>query len=78
MFPLKVSTGNTPPLAKFAAAPFGIVEAADPMLPVTLRHVQRDLATPATNAGGVRVKRIESDTDILSWYARVFRFTSAR
>ena len=26
-FPLKVATGDTPPLAKFAAAPFGIVEA---------------------------------------------------
>jgi uncharacterized protein YfaS (alpha-2-macroglobulin family) len=75
MFPLKVATGDSPPLAKFAAAPFGIVEAnADSMLPVTLRHVQRDLATPATNAGGVRVKRVESDTDILSWYARVGRF----
>ena len=75
LFPLKVATGNTPPLAKFAAAPFGIVEAnADSMLPVTLRHVQADLASPATNAGGVRVKRIESDADILSWYARVSRF----
>ena len=74
-FPLKVATGDTPPLAKFAAAPFGIVEAgADAMLPVTLRHVQRDLATPATSAGGVRVKRIESDADILSWYARVARY----
>ena len=75
MFPLTVATGDSPPLAKFSAAPFGIVEAnADSMLPVTLRHVQRDLATPATNAGGVRVKRVESDTDILSWYARVARF----
>ena len=74
-FPLQVATGDTPPLAKFAAAPFGVVEAnADSMLPVTLRHVQRDLATPATNAGGVRVKRIESDSDILSWYTRVSRF----
>jgi hypothetical protein len=42
------------------------------MLPVTLRHVQADLKTPPANAGGVRVKRIEADTDILSWYGRVF------
>jgi hypothetical protein len=25
-FPLKVATGGMPPLAKFAAAPFGVVE----------------------------------------------------
>src|SRR6185503_811503 len=74
-FPLKVATGETPPLAKFAAAPFGIVEAGtDAMLPVTLRHVQADLKTPPANAGGVRVKRIEADTDILSWYGRVSRY----
>jgi len=74
-FPLKVATGDTPPLAKFAAAPFGIVEAGtDAMLPVTLRHVQADLKTPPANAGGVRVKRIEADADILSWYGRVSRY----
>ena len=47
-FPLGVATGGMPPLAKFAGAPFGIVEAgaspAEPaMLPVALRHVQADL-----------------------------------
>ena len=48
-FPLKVQTGGAPPIAKFAAAPFGIVERnAEAMLPVTLRHVQGDLrAAPA-------------------------------
>ena len=40
----RCATGGAPPIAKFAAAPFGIVEAnADAMLPVTLRHVQGDL-----------------------------------
>ncbi|MGB3880452.1 MAG: MG2 domain-containing protein [Diaphorobacter nitroreducens] len=48
-FPLKVATGGMPPLAKFAAAPFGIVErfAEGPaedhppaLLPVTLRKVE--------------------------------------
>jgi hypothetical protein len=43
-FPLKVQTGAAPPIAKFAAAPFGIVERnAEALLPVTLRHVQAEL-----------------------------------
>jgi len=75
-FPLKVQTGNAPPIAKFAAAPFGIVERnADAMLPVTLRHVQTELRPPAGAAsqpgGQVRVKRLTSDADILAWYARL-------
>ena len=48
-FPLKVATGAMPPLAKFAAAPFGIVERfAEPngvaLLPVTLRNVEAALS----------------------------------
>jgi len=78
-FPLKVQTGSAPPIAKFAAAPFGIVEKnADAMLPVTLRHVQSDLRPPAGAAsqpgGQVRVKRLTSDADILAWYARLQRY----
>ena len=46
-FPLKLATGAAPPIAKFAAAPFGVIEAADPVLPVTLRHVQGDLRSAA-------------------------------
>jgi hypothetical protein len=78
-FPLKVQTGSAPPIAKFAAAPFGIVERdADAMLPVTLRHVQTDLRPPANAAsqpgGRVRVKRLTSDDDILAWYARLQKY----
>ena len=77
-FPLKVATGDTPPLAKFAAAPFGIVELdANSMLPVTLRHVQTDLRTTSggsAGAGSIRVKRADSDADILSWYAQLARY----
>ena len=69
-FPLKVATGDAPPIAKFAAAPFGVIERADPLLPVTLRHVQGDLR-PAAAAGQVRVKRLATDADILEWYARL-------
>ena len=88
-FPLKVQTGSAPPIAKFAAAPFGIVERnADAVLPVTLRHVQGDLrppgaaagpsaagaSQPAASGGQVRVKRLQSDADILAWYARLQKY----
>jgi uncharacterized protein YfaS (alpha-2-macroglobulin family) len=56
-FPLEVRTGDAPPLAKFAAAPFGVVERlADPagaLLPVTLRHVQAELRGSGTRAAPV-------------------------
>ena len=81
-FPMKVATGDAPPIAKFAAAPFGIVEryaeapgpgAAPALLPVTLRHVQGDLRA-AASAGAVRVRRLQSDAEILAWYARLRRY----
>ncbi|WP_295644947.1 MG2 domain-containing protein [uncultured Methylibium sp.] len=76
-FPLKVATGAAPPIARFAAAPFGVLEfeSADgrALLPLTLRHVQGDLR-PAAPGGQVRVKRIDgSDADLLAWIARVQR-----
>jgi len=43
-FPLEVSTGGYPPLAKFSS-PFGIVEAKDPVLPVTLRNIEAKVAS---------------------------------
>ncbi len=78
-FPLKVATGAAPPIAKFAAAPFGVIERnADAVLPVTLRHVQPDLRAGAGAAsapgGQVRDKRLMSDADILAWYARVQKY----
>ena len=59
-FPLKVATGTMPPLAKFAASPFGIVErfaepgtkAGDPALfPVTLRNVEAALLVKGLTPG---------------------------
>ena len=59
-FPLKVATGAMPPLAKFAASPFGIVErfaepgskAGDPaLLPVTLRNVEAALQVKGLTPG---------------------------
>ena len=77
-FPLAVATGGLPPLAKFAGAPFGIVEyasdAAEPaLMPLTLRHVQADLAGASTG-GTVRSKRFDSstaDAELLRWLARL-------
>lgn len=80
-FPLNVATGGLPPLAKFAGAPFGIVEAgakpAEPaLLPLTLRHVQADLTGVATG-GEVAVKRLppdQTDAALLAWISRVQRW----
>lgn len=58
-FPLALATGDLPPLAKFAAAPFGIVErfAEGPpsdnppaLLPVTLRKVEAALQVSGLQA----------------------------
>ncbi len=70
-FPLAVQTGAAPPIAKFAAAPFGILERlAEPVLPLTVRHVQGDLR-PGASAGQVRVLRLEDPLAMLKAYARV-------
>ncbi len=87
LFPIKLTTGALPPLAKFAAAPFGVVERfadvprgkspADypPLLPVTLRNVEADL--PATSvraeAGTVARLKVDDDTAILRWFGMVKR-----
>ena len=41
-FPLTVGTADYPPLAKFAS-PFGIIESADPVLPVTVRNIEAEV-----------------------------------
>ena len=83
MFPLAVGTGTMPPLAKFAAAPFGIVErfAEGPngpaLLPITLRKVEAGLQVqttgPVPQKTGVPMNTLtpQSDADIIAWYRRV-------
>jgi uncharacterized protein YfaS (alpha-2-macroglobulin family) len=83
-FPLKVATGLMPPLAKFAAAPFGIVERfAEPdakadtpaLLPVTLRKVEAALKVNAHTPGGqVSDLNPKSDADIIAWFRKVQRY----
>ena len=90
-FPLKVATGPMPPLAKFAAEPFGIVERlAEPggvaLLPVTLRNVEaalpaRDLpVAPSTGAAGSKVSDLQptSDAQIIAWYRKLQRYDAFR
>lgn len=73
-FPLAVATAGMPPLAKFAGAPFGVVEAgAEAMMPLTLRHVQADLAGASTS-GRVAIKRLDASTpdiELLRWLGRL-------
>jgi uncharacterized protein YfaS (alpha-2-macroglobulin family) len=78
-FPLQVATGAMPPLAKFAAAPFGIVERfaepeGGPLLPVTLRNVEAALRTQAMAPGKVGDFSPRTDAEILSWLRKVARY----
>ena len=91
-FPLKLSTGPMPSLAKFAATPFGVVERfAEPdgvaLLPLTLRNVETVLAirgldveqargTSKTPTGKVSTLQPATDTDIIAWYLKVQRYDS--
>jgi len=86
-FPLTVTMGGMPPLAKFAAAPFGIIEryAEGPqtpaLLPVTLRKVEADLRVQGLQAGSavapagtVSTLRPKADADIIAWFRKVKQY----
>ncbi|MFS8973079.1 MG2 domain-containing protein [Cupriavidus necator] len=87
LFPLKVATAAMPPLAKFAAAPFGVIERfgelprgkppADypPLLPVTLRNVEADLAVRGVQAqaGTVMKLKLDDDAAVMHWFGLVRR-----
>ncbi len=79
-FPMKVATGPMPPLAKFAAAPFGVVErfAEGPngpaLLPPTLRYVEPTLKTQTLPIAHLQP---QSDAEIIAWFTRVQRYDDA-
>jgi uncharacterized protein YfaS (alpha-2-macroglobulin family) len=79
-FPLTVTTAPMPPLAKFAAAPFGVVErfaegAEGPaLLPVTLRNVEAALPIQSLAASRVSTLQPRTDAEIIAWYRKVQRF----
>lgn len=92
LFPLRIATAAMPPLVKFAAAPFGVIERfaetpkgkapADhpPLLPVTLRHVENELAALGlrVEAGSVSRLRVDDDGAVLRWFSLVRRMQEAR
>ncbi len=72
-FPLAVRTGVLPPLAKFAASPFGVVERfaepdGQPRVPVTLRRVEGGANTR------LRTLTLERDADIIAWQRKLERY----
>ncbi|MEI8325255.1 MAG: MG2 domain-containing protein, partial [Betaproteobacteria bacterium] len=84
-FPLKVATAQMPPLVKFSAAPFGIVERfSEPngvaLLPVTLRNVEAALKVSgitldsAARTSKVSDLRPSTDADIIAWFNKVQRY----
>ncbi|RZL61357.1 MAG: alpha-2-macroglobulin [Variovorax sp.] len=75
-FPLKVATGAMPPLAKFAASPFGVIERlAEPgtpaMMPVTVRNVEPALQVHALMPGKVSDLNPKTDAEIIAWFRKV-------
>jgi len=77
-YPLKTATSAMPPLAKFAAAPFGIVERfAEPngvaLLPVTLRNVEAALQVKGAKVSDLRPG---TDAEIIAWFTKVQRYDS--
>jgi alpha-2-macroglobulin len=82
-FPLTVATAAMPPLAKFSAAPFGIVERyAEPgskpgdmaLLPVTLRNVEAALQAKTLAPGQVNTLQPKTDAEIIAWFRKVKRY----
>jgi uncharacterized protein YfaS (alpha-2-macroglobulin family) len=71
-FPLEVATSDYPPLVKFAAE-FGIVEASDPVLPVTLRNVEPKLS--GLRVRGAKLKlNADNPVEIFEWISREGKF----
>jgi len=78
-FPLRVRTGVMPPLAKFSAAPFGIVERLAETdgvatLPVTVRRVEPALAVQAYTPGRVSDLNARDDAEIIAWMHKLRRY----
>ncbi|HEY4317202.1 MAG TPA: MG2 domain-containing protein [Herbaspirillum sp.] len=78
MFPLKSRSADYPPLAKFAAAPFGVVELnADATLPLTVRRVEKALlmrqADGKVAPGTLANLKVDDDKGIIAWMNRLQR-----
>lgn len=78
-FPLKSALADFPPLAKFPAAPFGIIELnADPTLPVTLRRVEAGLLVRGKDGrampGQVADLKVDGDKAVIAWLTRLNKY----
>ncbi len=78
-FPLKSALADFPPLAKFPAATFGIIELnADPALPVTLRRVEAGLQVRGADGkampGKVADLKVDGDKGVIAWLARLNKY----
>lgn len=72
-FPLAVRTDSYSPLAKFAAT-FGILELkADPILPLSLRNVEGEVAAEALTLAGrsLSIAKIEDAAEVIRWLNRL-------
>jgi len=81
-FPMKVNVGAMPPLAKFAASPFGVIERlAEPdgvaMMPVTVRRVEPALAVQAYSPGQVSDVSPKTDAEIIAWSRKLQRYEAS-
>ncbi len=81
-FPMKVATAPMPPLAKFAAAPFGVVERlAEPggvaLMPVTVRSVEPALKVDGFTPGKVSDINPKTDAEIIAWFLKVERYDNS-
>ncbi|MDF0605525.1 MG2 domain-containing protein [Neisseriaceae bacterium TC5R-5] len=73
-FPLAIKLADYPPLAKFAAAPFGIIESgADAALPITLRGVESNLHIQSVQLSG-QALRLGADQQIRQWLSKVMAY----
>ena len=83
-FPMKIKSAGLPPLAKFATAPFGILELnADPAMPLTVRNVESNLLTRqlqprvaphASSQASLAKVRVQQDADIIKWIAKLDQY----
>ena len=78
-FPLKSRTAGYPPLAKFPAAPIGIIELnADATLPVTLRRVEANMLARGVDGkalpGKVANLKVDGDKGVIAWLTRLNRY----
>ncbi|MEY2953372.1 MAG: hypothetical protein RLZZ401_1459, partial [Pseudomonadota bacterium] len=83
-FPMRVQVDAEPPLVKFAAGTFGVLERlAEPgpspvaLLPVTVRNVEADLGGKTRSIGSKVVDTtVKNDSEIIHWYQRIQAFAS--